>query len=102
MLIFDSFADHDAAALFVAAVKQLEPELQTFTFGTVAEAQAHDPIPVQLVPVIVHVERPYDGNDSAIEHAREQGFADDTPTGREREEALEQLVAQYHGTYVGT
>lgn len=102
MLIFDSFPTLDHAERFAAAVAQVEPELSTRIYTDAGEAFTADPIPVQLVAPVVHVERPYSGHDPEIESARQGGFADDTSTGAEREQALELAVIPYLGKYVGT
>lgn len=101
-LVFDSFPDREHAERFAAAVNRVEPELATKVLATVAASDALVIFPFKLTPPIVHVERPYSGHDSDIETAREGGFADDTSTGREREEALELAVIPYLGEYRGT
>lgn len=101
-LIFDRFPSPDAAAVFMAAVHELEPELDRQVFGTVAESDAHDPFPFELTPPIVHVERIDTADDYTIERYRELGGGDTLRTGAERELALEELVTSYGGRFAGT
>lgn len=101
-LVFHAFADTAAAERFAAAVSVLEPELETNIHDD-ADAAADEAIfPFHLVAPVVLVERPYSGHDSDIETARDGGFADDTPTGAEREAALESAVIAFGGRYAGT
>lgn len=79
-LIYDSFPSLDAAVDFASAA-QAGYGRAVWVYTDVAEAQAHDAIPVELVVPIVHVER-----DDEDEH----------------EDALEQLARVHGGRFVGT
>lgn len=102
MLIFDSFPSERQLEHFQARVRREHPELEQHVHADITEAMTCDPIPAELHPPIVHVERPYSGHDSDIERAREGGFADGTPTGAELEELIERLAPLYGGRFVGT
>lgn len=101
-MIFDGFDTAEDAARFAAAVREVEPDLQTWTFDSETASDAFSVFPFLLHAPIVHVERPYSGDDNAILYAREQGFADNTPTGAEREEAICDLTPGFACTYRGT
>ena len=102
MLIFDGFPDEHDARRFIAAARKLEPELDGRMYLDAAEAHAADPFPYVLQPPIVHLERPDDCDDEAIEAARSLGYATEERTSAERELELERLVGSYGGTYAGT
>lgn len=80
MLIFDRFPDRGSAAAFAAGVFNAHG-LAACVFASVDDAQAADPIPVELTPPIVHVMR-----------------SDDT----DLEAAVVAMVDGYGGTFQGT
>jgi len=79
-MIFHRFPDHSRAVLFAAAAGELVAD-DVAVFTSVYAAQQADPIPVELVPPIVHVAR------------------QDDP---ELEQTVEQLVAVFGGSFAGT
>lgn len=102
MLIFDRFPSLDAANRFAASVNTIEPDLATEVHESADVAARRAIYPFALRGPVVLVERPYSGHDSDIETARQGGFADDTATGAEHEQALELAVIAYGGQFRGT
>jgi hypothetical protein len=80
-LIFDRFPTYGDAGAFVDYVRLAHPELACSIYSSTGEADAHDPIPVELVAPIVHVERPVDPFE---------------------EPELEYVVDRFAGRFVGT
>lgn len=101
MMIFDSFPSYTHAEAFRRKVGQAYG-LPGIVHVTPPAISLKWPYPFNLAPPIVAVERPDSSNDDAIEHAREQGFANDTQTGAEIEAELEKLALVYQGKFVGT
>jgi hypothetical protein len=85
-LIFDRFPNPQQARLFVAAVRtRFALDGQVFTDPD--EALEHDPFPWQLDGVIVHIDRPvFPEIDAEVEV----------------ENIIEQMGADFGGTFVGT
>lgn len=102
MLIFDSFPSVEQAEAFRVAVRDTWPELQSWLYDSNAAAQERELFPGELEPPIVHVERPWSGDDDAIEYARSQGFANDAQTAAEIESEIEELVDDFGGEFAGT
>lgn len=102
VLIFDRFPTLERAQAFAQAVSFAEPELDVHVTMDAAGANQRAVYLWRLHAPVVLVERIDSGYDSDIERAREAGYANDTPTGAEREAGLEKLVAIFGGTFVGT
>ena len=91
-LIFDRFPSRDKAESFVAVI-QKEFNLAGQIFDDSDSAQEHDPFPWVLDPPVVHIDRPdikMDDIDEEIAH------------NIAIEEAVEDRVTDFGGTFAGT
>jgi hypothetical protein len=86
-LIFNGFPSEQSARNFVAAVKD-RYDCDGQVFMNAEEAHAHDPFPCVQEPPVVHIDR------------HESGKSEDLSL--ESEDLIENLVADFGGTFIGT
>jgi hypothetical protein len=89
-MIFDGFDSMDAARKFVAAVHE-RFGLDGQTFSSAEAADQHDLTPYELVPPIAYINRPH--------WDRPDGDLDDQLA---TEAAVEELVSEFGGEFIGT
>lgn len=83
--IFDRFPAEQNARDFIGRVEIDHPGIGGLLFTDEAEAFEHDPFPFELVPPIVHIDRP-----------------DDPDADQDLCNELCQLVDEFNGAYAGT
>jgi len=100
-MIFDGFDSMDAAGEFVAAVRE-RFGLDGQTFSSAEAAHQHDRFPFRQMPPIAHIDRPDEHDKRQIDVFDVRTFMNTTDDWLATEAAVEELVSEFGGEFIGT